>query len=76
MDFWKENVGQIITSNGFPLLANAGNISKKQMEQQTEERYLQYDQQRKIQEARKADQEDDAELNALEHKIKSRKHND
>ena len=73
MNFWKENVGQIITSNGFSLLANAGNVSKKQMEQQIEQRYLQYDQQRKIQEAQKADQEDDAELNALVHKIKSRK---
>lgn len=73
MDFWKENVGQIITSNGFPLLANAGNISKKQMEQHTEELYLQFAQQRKKREAWEADQKDEAELNALEHKLKARK---
>ena len=36
--------------------------------------YLEYDQQRKIVEAKRADLEDDAELKALEAKIKKRKH--
>ncbi len=26
MDFWRQNVGQIITANGFPLLAGAGSV--------------------------------------------------
>ena len=73
MIFWKENVDQIITSNGFPLLEHAGSVSHKQMEQHTTALYLDYDQQRKIEEAREADQEDDAELKALEAKIKKRK---
>ena len=73
MSFWKENVDQIIASNGFPLLQHAGFISHEQMEKKTTSLYLEYDQRRKIQKAREADQQDDAELKALELKIKKRK---
>ncbi len=72
MSFWKENVDQIITSNGFPLLAHAGSISHEQMETKTSSLYLDYDQRRKTQEARIADQDDEADLKALETKIKRR----
>ncbi len=37
MAFWKGNVDQIITSNGFPLLGNAGGISHARMEKRTTE---------------------------------------
>jgi hypothetical protein len=33
MNFWRENVGQIIVGNGFPLLSGAGSISHARMEQ-------------------------------------------
>ncbi len=72
MSFWKENVDQIITSNGFPLLSHSGSISHEQMENQTSALYLDYDQRRKTQEAQTADQEDEADLKALETKIKRR----
>ena len=72
MSFWKGNVDQIITSNGFPLLAHAGSISHEQMETKTSALYLDYDQRRKTQEALAADQEDEADLKALETKIKRR----
>jgi hypothetical protein len=72
MGFWKDNVDQIITSNGFPLLAHAGSISHEQMESKTSALYLAYDQRRKQQEAQAADQEDEADLKALEAKIKRR----
>jgi hypothetical protein len=72
MSFWKESVGQIISSNGFPLLAHAGGISHEQMESTTNALYLGYDQQRKQQDALAADAQDEAELNALENKIKRR----
>ena len=72
MAFWKGNVDQIITSNGFPLLAHAGSISHEQMETQTSTLYLDYDQRRKTQEAQTADQEDEADLKAIEAKIKRR----
>lgn len=72
MGFWKENVDQIITSNGFPLLAHAGSISHEQMESKTSALYLDYDQRRKSGEALAADQQDEADLKALEVKIKRR----
>lgn len=72
MAFWKQNVDQIITSNGFPLLSNAGSISHQQMEARTAELYQQFDQQRRKQEAFQADQLDEADLQALESKLKRR----
>ncbi|QYM78444.1 virulence RhuM family protein [Horticoccus luteus] len=72
MSFWKQNVDQIITSNGFPLLTHTGSISHEQMEAHTGELYLRFDQDRKKQEAIEADQQDEAELKALETKIKRR----
>ena len=72
MAFWKQNVDQIITSNGFPLLTHTGSISHEQMEARTGELYLKFDQDRKKQEAIEADQQDEADLKALETKIKRR----
>ena len=72
MAFWKQNVDQIITSNGFPLLSNAGSVSHQQMEARTAELYQQFDQQRRKQEALQADQQDEADLQALEAKLKRR----
>ena len=72
MAFWKQNVDQIITSNGFPLLTHAGTISHEQMEARTGELYRQFDQDRKRLEAIEADQQDEADLQALEDKIKRR----
>ena len=72
MGFWKQNVDQIISSNGFPLLAHAGLVSHEQMESTTNALYLDYDQLRKKQEALQADQQDEADLKALENKIKRR----
>ena len=72
MAFWRQNVDQIISSNGFPLLAHAGTISHAQMESKTEVLYQNFDQRRKQQEALQADQHDDAELKALENTLKKR----
>ena len=73
MSFWKQNVDQIITSNGFPLLTHAGTISHQQMAAHTNELYLKFEQDRKRQESIQADQQDEAELKALETKIKGRR---
>ncbi|MEO5327322.1 MAG: virulence RhuM family protein [Magnetococcus sp. THC-1_WYH] len=73
MAFWRENVGQIITANGFPLLAGAGSVSHTRMEQQIAPMFLNYDQHRKTQEAQAADAQDEAELKTLESRIKDRK---
>ena len=72
MGFWRENVGQIILSNGFPLLSGAGTVSHARMEQKLEPLYLDFDQRRKADEARVADAQDEAELKVLESAIKNR----
>lgn len=72
MAFWKQNVDQIITSNGFPLLTHAGTISHEQMEARTDALYLQFDQDRKRFDAIEADRQDEADLQALETKLKRR----
>lgn len=73
MAYWQENVGQIITSNGFPLLKGTGSISHARMEAEVGTRFMNFDQRRKADEAQAADAQDEAELNALENKIKHRK---
>ncbi len=72
MAFWQENVGQIITANGFPLLSGAGSVSHARMEQKVGTLFLDYDQRRKSMEAQAADAQDEAELKALENTLKRR----
>ena len=72
MAFWKQNIDQIITSNGFALLTHAGQVSHEQMEAHIGDRYLQFDNERKRQEAVAADLQDQTELNALATKLKRR----
>lgn len=72
MSFWRQNVDQIISSNGFPVLAHAGKVSHEQMERSTNALYLDYDQRRKQDEARQVDEQDGAELKALENTLKKR----
>jgi hypothetical protein len=70
--FWKENVEQIIVSNGFQLLEGKGGISHEQMEATTEARYLDFDERRRKQDALEADRADEAELKSLEAKLTRR----
>lgn len=72
MAFWKQNVDEIITSNGFALLTHSGSVSHEQMEARTAELDVQFDQDRKAAEARAADAQDEAELKALESTLKQR----
>jgi len=72
MSFWRQNVDQIIGSNGFPVLTHAGTVSHAQMESSTHALYLNFDRRRKQQEATQADQLDEAELKALEDSLKHR----
>ena len=59
-------------SNSFPLLTHAGTISHEQMEARTDALYLQFDQGRKCLDAIEADRQDEADLQALETKLKRR----
>lgn len=72
MSFWRENVEQIVVSNGFPLLGGAGSFSHARIEQKLEPLYPDFDQRRNLEEARAADVQDEADLKALESTIKNR----
>lgn len=72
VSFWRQNVDQIISSNGFPVLTDAGRVSHAQMESSTQALYLAFDQRRRQQQATEADQQDEAELKALENTLKNR----
>ena len=72
MSFWRQNVDQIISSNGFPTLTHAGTISHARMEDNTHALYLDFDQRRKQQEAARDDQSDEQELAAMETALKRR----
>jgi hypothetical protein len=72
MSFWKENIDQIVASNGFSLLTDAGSVSQKQMEERTTALYFDFEELRKKQEALAADHADEAELKAIEAKLKKR----
>jgi hypothetical protein len=72
MAYWTQNVGQIISSNGFPLLNHAGSISHEQMTQRSATLYEEFDAQRKQHDAREADRQDEVDLKTLESKLKRR----
>ncbi|AMG03235.1 hypothetical protein D6R50_18590 [Aeromonas veronii] len=57
-------------SNGFRLLAHAGNMSRTQIERATTTRYLDYDQRSKEQETHQADAKDKTEQQTLETTLK------
>jgi len=71
--FWRENIDRIIEFNDKKLLRHKGKVSNAEMEQKAEEVYKRFDANRKISEARLADDEDMAELKHLEDKIKKLK---
>lgn len=70
MNYWRENVDEIIQFNEKNLLKSKGKISNKEMEKIAKKRYEKFDKKRKRVEAELADEEDIKELEMLEEKIK------
>lgn len=58
LNFWRNNVDNLIEFNGFPLLIGNGTRTAKQMETFTKEQYALFDQVRKQQKRIQADNED------------------
>lgn len=73
MEFWRNNVDQILISNGLSLINSKGTISNKEMEAFVEHIYEEFDTKRRKEEAEEADVQDLNELSELEQRIKSRK---
>lgn len=70
INFWKQNIDKLLEFNDKPVLKGKGAISNIQMEKKVKEIYTLFDQKRKIQEAKEADEVD---LKALEDLIKKTK---
>ena len=72
MDFWRNNVNQLLELNGFEILNNAGSISNNDIKTIESERYEVFDQRRKAEAAKQADWEDLQELKLLEELLRNR----
>ena len=72
MDFWREVAAQLITSNGFELLPNAGSVSPNRTLEIADRRFLEYEAHRRQREALEADEADAIELQAIERDIQRR----
>ena len=70
MQFWRENVDRLLEFNDKQVLSGAGKISNAEMEERVRKIYEVFDQQRKADDAKLADEED---LRELEQKLNQRK---
>lgn len=70
LEYWRNNVDRLLTFNERPLLEGAGSVSAEQAQKVAYERYQQFDENRRREEALAADAEDLRELEALEKRIK------
>jgi hypothetical protein len=71
LEFWRNNVDRLLDFNDRPILEGAGSVSRENMEKVAYQRYDEFDQQRRVTEARLADEEDLKELEQLEDQVKS-----
>ena len=72
MDFWRNNVNQLLEFNGFKVLNNAGSISNNDMKVIVSERYEEFNRRRKAEAAKQADLDDLQELKLLEESLLAR----
>jgi hypothetical protein len=72
LDYWRKNVERLLEFNDRPILRTAGSISTASMKTIAEERYEQFDEQRRYSEAIEADQEDISALEEAEKKLLKR----
>jgi len=73
INYWRQNVDQLLQFQNKDVLRNAGSISNKEMETHVLAVYEEFDQRRKHADALLADQMDDEELKQLERQIVDRK---
>lgn len=70
LDYWRGNVDKLLAFSERPVLRGAGNVSRQRMEQVAYERFEQFDDHRRHDDALEADAEDLRELEALEQQMK------
>ncbi|MFT0546041.1 virulence RhuM family protein [Allopusillimonas ginsengisoli] len=70
LDFWRNNIDRMLAFNDQAVLDGAGSASRENMEKIARERYVVFDQQRRIAEAKAADATDLKEIEQLEQDLK------
>lgn len=70
LDFWRNNVDKMLTFNDQPILEGAGSISRENTQKMAHDRYEDFDQKRRVSEAKSADMEDLMEIEQLENELK------
>ncbi|HZJ92801.1 MAG TPA: virulence RhuM family protein [Thiopseudomonas sp.] len=70
LDFWRNNVDKMLTFNDQPILEGAGSISRENTQKVAHDRYEDFDQKRRVSEAKSADMEDLMEIEQLENELK------
>lgn len=73
MDFWRDNIDKILEFQDKQVLRGTGTITHVTMEEKVRQIYSEYDQRRKIVEAKEADARDIEELKALEESVRKGK---
>lgn len=69
LDYWRTNVDRLLEFNDRPVLKNAGSVSHEQMKTIAEQRYVQFDENRRNAEALEADRQDIKSLEDAEKKL-------
>ena len=72
LDYWRNNVDKMLAFNDRPVLDGAGSISRNQMEKVAFQRFEDFDQKRRSDEAAEADAADLQEIEQLEKAIKNK----
>jgi len=72
LDYWRNNVDKMLAFNDRPVLEGAGSISRNQMEKVAYQRFEDFDQKRRSDEAAEADAADLQEIEQLEKAIKNK----
>lgn len=70
LDFWRNNVDKMLAFNDQAVLEGAGSISRENMQKVAHDRYEDFDQKRRVSEARAADMDDLMEIEQLENELK------
>jgi hypothetical protein len=73
LNFWRQNVKDLLSFQGFDVLSDKGKVSNQEMEEYVRSVYSQFDARRKKYEAQLADEEDLKLLDDLEREIKKKK---
>jgi hypothetical protein len=73
LQFWRENVDRMLTSNDQPLLTDFGAVSHEDMKSVVNARYEVFDSKRRAAEALEADDADLQEIQHIENQLKSKR---